>query len=561
MLTIDIPDADFYSLDSSGKMAEKTGTLHHGNCLTLDFDGADYYSSDEFGRPKGLVRSVAFHNGLRIEVGEDARLLDLSSASVTKRTKIPAIRPECSVEDRVFSVATPDEDNVLQADQSDEAVIPEDAVKIDVTQKKSTSSHGTDQISEDDYASTLMEFFDFAWFDNNLFVRQEGVYQLVTPNLVAQLLGKVLLASERRQFSVSRRHGVSEHLALITAIDAPTLSIPQGKILLQNGMVDLRTMRLREVDPFLYFPCRICANWLRNPEPTPYWDRFLSDVSRGDLQIQTRVEEVVASMLFPGTPAKSFYVFANASNSGKSTLPSFLAELHGKKRVTYASVHDFSNAFVVGHTRDAVLNISPDESGDPLCNAAQAALKSLTGDDAYSYNEKRQPLVTRKVITKFVIATNEAFVGERYSQTLVNRQVIVPFQYEVPKEKQNYDLFAGLCEEADSIVSKLLPVAQQLWERKYTFSDCDAADRMTASWDGSRGGMNYFLQKSIKKSSGSRYPSDQLYDDYLQFCADNSFDHVSKKLLIQTTLAKFDAERYHSYERGIVGIAKKNRNA
>lgn len=133
---------------------------------------------------------------------------------------------------------------------------------------------------------------------------------------------------------------------------------------------------------------------------------------------------------------------------------------------------------------------------------------------------------------------------------------IVPTCIDGPSYTQISSL-AGLCEEADSIVSKLLPVAQQLWERKYTFSDCDAADRIAASWDGSRGGMNYFLQKKIFKSHGSRYPSDLLYEDYLQFCNDNGFETVSKKMLVQAALTKFDAERYHSYNRGIVGIAKK----
>lgn len=609
---IDIGTYVFCPLDSSGRIVQPSGiniAIDEDGCINANYvdtdtreeefcedvqefhgkvvvsipDEVEYFSLKDNGQMSERSCSADTWEGTTIRIGEDAKLIPESAfavKTVQRKPQKPALFPVCSNLEPEYSVEhceCADGQSIAggiaaNTEENAEAVSCSAGIKLCYEEPPVTDVNSTKTVrkwkprdllpgamKEADYMDLLLDEFDFACYDQNMFVYQDGVYMLVTPDLVGELLGQVLDTSDLRDFKVEQRKGIAVRLRLMFRKKVRELTIPRDKLLFDNGMVDLNTMCLLPPDLSFYFPVRVRAKILKQQVPTPVWDQFLCDVSQNDEQVIIRIKETTAYALFSGKPAKAFFVLADASNSGKSTYLSWLARLFGIENVSHVPVHNFGNTFEVGETCESVLNISGDEAGEPLKNSAAANLKSLTGDDYFQYDRKYKTPVSRRAITKFYIATNYSFTDAEHSDAVSDRRIIVPFLYTMPRSKRNMNLQEDLWKERDEIVTSLIPYARRLWSNDFNFSYCQKADQLAAKWDGAERSIEYFLRTYYRCThcSKDRVSTATLRVEYQAFCKYMKILSASDKLLIATAKEYFGVEGFHSYERGVKGIARR----
>ena len=121
---------------------------------------------------------------------------------------------------------------------------------------------------------------------------------------------------------------------LITDLDhipQTALNADEDLINFQNGLLDLRSMRLRAHDPSVLSTIQIPCDWSPDPAPTPVFDVYLNTLTDGDADTQTLLLEFMGAALsnVPGHRMKKSLFLYGPGDSGKSQLKRLAEKLLG----------------------------------------------------------------------------------------------------------------------------------------------------------------------------------------------------------------------------------------
>lgn len=207
-----------------------------------------------------------------------------------------------------------------------------------------------------------------------------------------------------------------------------------------NGTIDLRTGELR--------PHRR-EDLLIKLAPVEYdagarseaWERFLSDATGGDAELQTFLQRAAGYSLTGETDEEKLFFVHGPAASGKST---FLEALKGAFG-DYAETADFetflARQYVGGPRNDVarlagarlVVSIEVDE-GKKL---AEGLVKTLTGGDTVTARFMYREAFSFRPQMKLWLAANHAPKVKDDDEAMWRRILRVPFERVVPKEKRD----------------------------------------------------------------------------------------------------------------------------
>ena len=237
-----------------------------------------------------------------------------------------------------------------------------------------------------------------------------------------------------------------------------------------DGVYDLKSGVFYNHSPNIFTSYIVDGRYRVLNNHCPIFDKFLDDITGGNIGIKQRIWEMLGYIISPDMSAKKFFVLQGCGNSGKSVLSDFIRGLFNPEAVFSLDVHDLNQRFAVAELEGKAVCISPDLPSGPLDNICTSKLKQLSGNDIISADVRYEGRTEFRCTAKFVLATNHPLLTKESDQAFVDRIVAIPFLYTTPIEKRDPLLLEKLRYEQSVIINKALDAYLKLRERHYVFS-------------------------------------------------------------------------------------------
>ena len=294
----------------------------------------------------------------------------------------------------------------------------------------------------------------------------------------------------------------------------------------QNGVLYLPTKTIFQNDGKLFIRHVLKCNY--NPSALcPQFEKFLTAVAGGDRNIYTLLWEVIGYLLSHDMNAKCFFLFLGVKDSGKSLLGTVMESLIGEEWVANVSPSDFNGRFASASLKDKVLNMCMDLPDYQLSAEAVRTIKAITGLDKLYIEEKFQPGTTMKPKVRLLFGSNHMIKSE--DSAFMDRMVIVPFQYQVPKNQQITGLKDILSQEKDGITIKALHSYEKLVSHNYIFTKYNNSNSYYKYVDPNEV-IRLFAEECCEftDSEGDKLFSSELYDRYNDYCHLNKLNPIKQ---------------------------------
>lgn len=271
----------------------------------------------------------------------------------------------------------------------------------------------------------------------------------------------------------------------------------------QNVIINIFEDTYLQPSQQLFTLGRIEAKYIPNPtDDCPSFNKFLHDISNGDVMLEQRIWEFVAYCITPDFNAKRLFILYGVGDSGKSVLLRVIQSLISSSLVTNMSIKNLvSRGFATGELQDKRLIIASDEGNFNLTSEHVALLKRISGGgETLTADVKFKSQVTFLAIAKICIATNCPIhaTASAVDPAFKNRLMIIPFNHAIPKEQQDSNLYCKIMAERNVIVTRCYLIYQALRTRNYVFTgDYNGYDEVSTFVPGN---MNYNKLKDFSQN-------------------------------------------------------------
>jgi len=319
-------------------------------------------------------------------------------------------------------------------------------------------------------ARKLMERVPLLTVGSSLYIYNGIYYQRLTPAEAQRLIVKERRNDVKLAGTPSFPRAVYDLLLMEPDLAQRGLNVNQRAVSFQNGVLLLDTGEFRPNNPAIVTTYGLQCSYLNGTPASPGFDRFLLQITGGDLELVERIWQMVGYTLTPDTGGKVFFLLQGVPNSGKSVLSSLLSSFFNEGAVSALDVHALSEKFAASELQGKALCLSPDLPSGPLDNKAVSKLKQLTGNDVVSADVKYKDRVQFLCTAKIVLASNHPLLMRERDDAFIERAVVIPFNYATPKERQDPHLLECLKWERDAIATRAIAAYFRLVSRKYRFS-------------------------------------------------------------------------------------------
>lgn len=219
----------------------------------------------------------------------------------------------------------------------------------------------------------------------------------------------------------------------------------------------------------------------------PNFDRFLWEVTGEDEVLIERIWQMIGYTLTSDNGGKCFFLLQGVADSGKSVLTDLIASLLEEDMVTSLELTALGERFGAAVLVGKQLCIVPDMPSGVLDSKSVSMLKALTGGDVVTVDVKYQPRIKFRNRATFILASNHPLLSKDFDSALINRAVVIPFRFSVPRKRQNLRLRELFEMEKDSIIWKALQAYRRLRSQNYQFTGTYEINAVVASggqWNG-----------------------------------------------------------------------------
>lgn len=244
--------------------------------------------------------------------------------------------------------------------------------------------------------------------------------------------------------------------------------LPFNLVAFRDGLIDIYSgNRIMNYGNYFYTSCLSCKYV---PEAScPIFDDFLDSCAGGDQKLIERIWQIIGYILTDDMNAKAFFTFLGPKDTGKSLLANVIAELLDKSAVRAMAIEEFGRTFTLYELLNTRLAICMDIGIEPLSSTSVATIKKITGGDLVRAEGKYKEAVTARIPAKILFGSNSKI--KCTDAAFLDREIIVPFNYPIPKAQQDKMLFNKLCCELPGIAVKALEAYKRLVANNYIFAE------------------------------------------------------------------------------------------
>ena len=327
------------------------------------------------------------------------------------------------------------------------------------------------------------------------------------------------------------------------------IEISPNLLNLVDGTLDIEKLILYQHKPedgfFTYLD--IESDEILDAEKGVVFERFIQDISNGNLDIRKQVLELIA-LAITGYEAKVFYALLGPSNTGKTQLARFIAELLGREYVMNISgIQELGGKFALASMENKKLCLCPDLPDAPLPAAAIGTIKQAVGQDAIKIEAKYRNPKTIYKKPLFVFVGNYAIRVPNVSKeaALMERMIIIPFAEAVPTEQRKEQLYKLFLGEAPYIVAEAIYAYRELLQNNFNVTRVPVpAEYMPEEAREQFHCVKEFVENCCKLNADGEVTTESLYKAYQTLGDYGEFYSLTKiefSRLVSQVLSEYDS--------------------
>lgn len=308
-----------------------------------------------------------------------------------------------------------------------------------------------------------------------------------------------------------------------------------------DAVIDLTTGKSVNRDGLLFTQV---AGASPSAMPTPIWNKFISEVFDGDLEMVEFMQRMGGYSLTGSIKEqKLFFLHGNGAN-GKSVFLDVLRSLGGKysynlpSEALMTSKHESHPTMLASlHGKRLAVSSEIEESA----HWAEARIKAMTGDETMTARYMRQDFFTFRVSHKHVIAGNfkPRLKGDDFA--MVRRMVLVPFSQRFEGTRRDNNLPEKLKAEYPGILAWFIEGARKWVATGLSIpaTITEASQQYMAEQDD----IGLWIESCCDRINGAQELSSQLFASFDAWKRRNGEHAGSEKTFSQRLERIYDKKR------------------
>lgn len=192
-----------------------------------------------------------------------------------------------------------------------------------------------------------------------LYYYDGGIFKLCLQADFLELLWEILSEDKLAKYNLLNFKNVYTFITNSPDIKIDNFPMYEYCAVCNNYMINLGNGECRKISSHDLVTSKINADYIpRGDLDTPVFDRFLSNVSNGNEQLERLICEVIGwCCTLPNHSRKVFFVLGYAPDSGKSVIGNFLKMLYGEDLVSHVPIGDMGTRFGASPIIGKAINI------------------------------------------------------------------------------------------------------------------------------------------------------------------------------------------------------------
>jgi putative DNA primase/helicase len=354
--------------------------------------------------------------------------------------------------------------------------------------------------------------------------------------------GEALSLLQRRTEDAFRRRGLTSNrnfVAEVTHGVARTSEFhrrrktfnPPGLLCLENGLLDLRTLRPPTPHPdpppadYPVFTWKLPVAY----DPTARcerFDRFVEEIMPGSPEKQRLLVDLLGYCLMPANPFHLFFVFVGDGGNGKTTFGKVVQALLGPEAVSTLTLQQVaSNRFAPAELDGRLVNLCDDlPYNRPL--EATGVLKMVTGEGTMTVEHKFQHPFNLRYGGKLISMANRTPPTNDDTVAFWRRAVVIPFDATFLEDDPRRDpaLEERLVAERSGILNRAIEGLKRVQARLDSRGRFDPQGLFSNSkeeWRMRSDPIRQFVLATRETGDGQEVDGRVLYHDYVVWCQEN----------------------------------------
>ena len=351
-----------------------------------------------------------------------------------------------------------------------------------------------------------------------------GIYKLCSDNIIKRMITDYYMnAYEDSEvyWNPSYTNTIFNSLA-VTAKRINGLGKNEDIIVYNNGVLNLQTKALVPYNKSFKATSKIAFDYsVGTSIKTPVFDKYLDDISVGDLELKTTLMEIIGYCLTNHIRAgKCFILFGSGSN-GKSVFLNLLAHLVGgysALNIKDVNKSKFSLSSMIGYRINVVNEL---DNGLTLDDIFNANMKSIITGEPVRVEPKGKPLFSHVFSTKMIMATNTLpGVNKIPDYSVKRRFCLLPFDATFAGNKVDRYILDKLKGETKGIIAKAMQAYFDFQARDYHFTYEKKSDELYDEEVQRAFPVVMFVKDKIQeaKGTGSRISYKDIRAAYEEWC-------------------------------------------
>ena len=364
--------------------------------------------------------------------------------------------------------------------------------------------------------------------DSRPYIYNNGVYKLDKDGKYVKSLIKSMLLEKDKTYNIIQR--IYNLLIDVTSINFGYDDVnkyPKYWINFENGMLDTKTMELKEHSPNYYSINQIPHNY----KPDAEYKNTVADVFIRDIMPDKADRDMFYTYcgycMTRETFLQKFLVLIGTPGTGKSTLLNMIIDTIGEENIQGLTIKDisenkFSGPLLVGK----LINVCADLPKEPL--KAVDTMKKLTGEDGLQCEIKHgASFYVKNMYVRLAFSTNEMPISLDEQSNAWYRRLLM---LNIPKKgKYIENLKQGLKESIPGFIALCVRRLNCLYQTKTKTIDSPNSMQLVTDYYHDSDSVQSWLDDCCKKVQGSRAETKEAYQLYCKYCDENDISTISSR--------------------------------
>jgi P4 family phage/plasmid primase-like protien len=387
-------------------------------------------------------------------------------------------------------------------------------------------------------------------------VYNEGIYVYNGEAFISKVVQKILKIFN----SIHITNEIVAHIKRTTFIKREKFQEPEHLICLQNGILNIKTMKVEEFTPDIIFLNKIAPKY--NPAADcPKIKKFIREViikredwdNKGaDISDIQTLQEYCGYLLYKKIIFNRAVMLYGEGENGKSTFINVIKKFLGSQNISNVSIQKLEkNNFATSALYGKLANLHSDLPKTSLRETSK--FKQLTGGDSVDAEKKYRDTFSFLPYCKMMFAANTLPATYDDTKAFWRRWLIFlfPNSFEENKEGTNKDLLSELTteEELSGFLNWCVEGLKRLLKNK-KFTHNKSTDEVREEYIRQSDSIGAFILDRVQECAGHYIIKQELYESYISYCRERGYDGVTDSVFHRRFHQKVNVREYHPSGKG-----------